>query len=52
MPARKKSSRKTTPRKKKPGPAAESYRHREEKLLTRPEVGTQAQFRKKKPPVK
>lgn len=51
VPARKKAARKTTPRKKKPGPTAQPYRHPEEKLLTRPEVGTQAQFRKKKPPV-
>ena len=35
-----------TPRK---GQRAESYRHEEEALL-RPEVGTQAQFRKRKPP--
>jgi len=31
-------------------PAAEAYRHREESPL-RPDVGTQAQFRKKQPPV-
>src|SRR3989337_1030239 len=28
-----------------------SYRHTEAELLLRPDVGTQAQFRKKKPPV-
>ena len=31
---------------------AESYRHPEAKGVSRPDVGTQAQFRKKKPPVK
>ena len=31
---------------------AESYRHLEAKGVARPDVGTQAQFRKKKPPVK
>src|SRR2546422_10314400 len=30
---------------------AEGYRHPDQTLLMRPEVGTQAQFRKKKPPV-
>ncbi|MBI4839949.1 MAG: hypothetical protein HY803_02535, partial [candidate division NC10 bacterium] len=29
---------------------AENYRHPEAKSLLRPDVGTQAQFRKKKPP--
>jgi adenine-specific DNA-methyltransferase len=40
------------PRKtKKPtGKAAEGYKHPDQTLLMRPEVGTQAQFRKKKPP--
>ncbi len=32
-------------------PAAETYRHPEAESPLRPEVGTQAQFRKKKPPV-
>ena len=32
-------------------PQAESYRHPTAESLLRPEVGTQAQFRKKKPPV-
>ncbi len=32
-------------------PAAETYRHREAESPLRPDVGTQAQFRKKKPPV-
>ena len=39
--------------KKKPGGAgrvAEGYTHPDQTLLMRPEVGTQAQFRKKKPP--
>jgi len=38
---------------KKPGGAgkvAEGYTHPDQTLLMRPEVGTQAQFRKKKPP--
>lgn len=30
--------------------AAESYRHREAKTLLRPDVGTQSQFKKKRPP--
>ena len=33
------------------GKVAESYTHPDQTLLMRPEVGTQAQFRKKKPPV-
>ena len=33
------------------GKTAEGYAHPGQKLLMRPEVGTQAQFRKKKPPV-
>ncbi len=32
-------------------PAAETYRHREAESPLRPDVGTQAQFRKRKPPV-
>ena len=35
-----------------PTSATESYRHPTAESLLRPEVGTQAQFRKKKPPVK
>lgn len=31
-------------------PQAESYRHPEAESLLRPDVGTQPQFRKKKPP--
>jgi adenine-specific DNA-methyltransferase len=31
-------------------PTAEAYRHREAESPLRPHVGTQAQFRKKKPP--
>ncbi|HUY88577.1 MAG TPA: DNA methyltransferase [Pirellulales bacterium] len=34
------------------GPSAENYQHPESKVLLRPDVGTQAQFRKKKPPQK
>jgi adenine-specific DNA-methyltransferase len=37
-------------KKSKPAPKAEAYRHPESESLMRPEVGTQAQFRKKKPP--
>ncbi len=33
------------------GKAAAGYTHPDKSLLMRPEVGTQAQFRKKKPPV-
>jgi adenine-specific DNA-methyltransferase len=33
------------------GKVAEGYKHPDQTLLMRPEVGTQAQFRKKKPPV-
>jgi hypothetical protein len=33
------------------GPKAEAYRHPTAESLLRPDVGTQAQFRKKKPPV-
>src|SRR5215211_8941265 len=39
-------ARRATP---KPAHRAETYRHEEEALL-RPDVGAQAQFRKKKPP--
>ena len=35
----------------KPTQQAESYKHPESTNLMRPEVGTQAQFKKKKPPV-
>ena len=51
MPKSNKPVRRQTRRKATPGPTAEPYRHPEGKLLLRPEVGTQAQFRKKKPPV-
>src|SRR5712691_11234360 len=38
-------------KKKKPtGKVAEGYKHPDQTLLMRPEVGTQAQFRKKRPP--
>jgi adenine-specific DNA-methyltransferase len=47
MPTRKKRSTKTTTAK-----ATEVYKHPEAELLLRPEVGTQAQFRKKKLPKK
>jgi adenine-specific DNA-methyltransferase len=36
---------------KKPAKVAEGYTHPDQTVLMRPEVGTQAQFRKKKPPV-
>ena len=45
---KKPSGRKTT---KPTGKVAEGYKHPDQTLLMRPEVGTQAQFRKKKPPV-
>jgi adenine-specific DNA-methyltransferase len=47
MATRKRRSTKTTP--KKP---TQIYKHPEAELLLRPEVGTQAQFRKKKLPTK
>src|SRR5262249_12847306 len=37
--------------KKKKQPQAESYQHKEADSLLRPDVGTQAQFKKRKPPV-
>lgn len=37
-------------RKAAAAPQADSYQHSESKVLSRPEVGTQAQFKKKKPP--
>jgi len=40
----------TKSRKAKPTPSAESYKHPEATSLLRPDVGTQAQFKKKKPP--
>jgi adenine-specific DNA-methyltransferase len=36
--------------KKKAGKGAEAYKHKEEKLLLRPDVGLQPQFTAKKPP--
>lgn len=47
MATRKRRSTKTSPSK-----ATEVYKHPEADLLLRPEVGTQAQFRKKKSPQK
>jgi adenine-specific DNA-methyltransferase len=47
MATRKRRSTKTNPPK-----ATEVYKHPEAELLLRPEVGTQAQFRKKKLPKK
>ena len=41
------------PRGRRPGrrtPQAESYQHKEATSVNRPDVGTQAQFKKKKPP--
>lgn len=43
--ARKKSNSQTN------GPTAKAYRHTEAESPLRPEIGTQAQFKKKKPPV-
>jgi len=37
-------------RKTKVEPSAESYKHPTAEMALRPDVGTQAQFRKKKPP--
>ena len=39
-----------TPRNSKPAKTAESYKHPESGSSMRPDVGTQAQFKKKKPP--
>ena len=39
-----------TPTKGGTGKVAKGYTHPDQTLLMRPEVGTQAQFRKKKPP--
>ena len=44
-------SRATTRQKRAAGKVAEAYAHPDQSLLMRPEVGTQPQFRKKKPPV-
>src|SRR5438445_9316671 len=38
-------------KKKKPQQQAESYQHKEADSLLRPDIGTQAQFKKRKPPV-
>src|SRR6266850_3865875 len=46
-----KTERPTGSKTKKPDKVAEGYKHLDQTLLMRPEVGTQAQFRKKKPPV-
>ena len=43
-------SKGTKSAKRVPGRVAEGYTHPDQTLLMRPEVGTQAQFRKKKPP--
>jgi len=54
-PVRRGASRRLTPRRAGRPPAepqqAESYRHPTAESLLRPDVGTQPQFRKKKPPV-
>jgi adenine-specific DNA-methyltransferase len=49
MPRTRRTSKAANPGAKTP--TAETYRHPDSELLLRPEVGTQAQFRKKKPPV-
>ena len=54
MPSPRRSRPKATVKRRvkaKPDSAAQVYRHPDSELLLRPEVGTQAQFRKKKPPV-
>src|SRR5438105_7539976 len=43
-------SKGTKSAKRVPGRVAEGYTHPDQTLLMRPEVGTQAQFKKKKPP--
>ncbi len=48
--AKKPKTRKTTENKARPKAEAVPYKHPEAKSLMRPEVGTQAQFRRKKPP--
>ena len=46
-----KKERKTArPKKTQDGKSAQAYDHKEEKLLLRPDVGLQAQFKQKKPP--
>jgi hypothetical protein len=46
-----KKERKTAqPKKAKDGKSAQAYDHKEEKLLLRPDVGLQPQFKQKKPP--
>jgi hypothetical protein len=44
-------SRQKTPAKGSAAKVAEGYTHPDQTLLMRREVGTQSQFRKKKPPV-
>ena len=44
-------STRTPTKKGSPGKVAEGYTHPDQTLLMRPEVGTQSQFRKKKPPI-
>lgn len=47
-----KKERKTAqPKKTKDGKSAQAYDHKEEKLLLRPDVGLQPQFKQKKPPM-
>jgi hypothetical protein len=45
------TSKRTRAAKGGSGKVAEGYTHPDQSLLMRPEVGTQSQFRKKKPPV-
>ena len=49
--ARKKNSRRAVATKSKTPKVAEGYTHPDQTVLMRPEVGTQANFRKKKAPV-
>jgi adenine-specific DNA-methyltransferase len=44
-------AKRAAPGKRRWGKTAEVYKHPDQTVLMRPEVGTQAQFRKKKPPV-
>ena len=45
------TTKKTTRKKSAKAATTDSYQHRETKAVARPDVGTQTQFKKKKPPV-
>ncbi|HLA82666.1 MAG TPA: hypothetical protein VJP78_13760 [Thermoleophilia bacterium] len=46
-----KGLKRTKSKKPKDGKSAQAYDHKEEKLLLRPDVGLQPQFKQKKPPM-